>query len=97
MSVVEYNRERIIEFCSRKFMALIISDIKIKWPGAILYVPPANVVELRVFHDDANLSDIVDIVLRNNPNWNRERFLHGRYGFFINCTMEHPREEDVLV
>lgn len=97
MSIVEFNRERIIIFCSQEYIKAIVNEIKWLWRDAVVYVTPANVIDIKVYGDDANISDIVDIVLKHNPKWGRDAFLKGRYGFFISCATQKNDLEDIVL
>lgn len=97
MCVVEFNRERIENFCAGEKMKPILTEIKWLWRNAIIYAQPANVIDIKIYGDDVNISDIVDIVLKHNPGWERDAFLRGRYGFFISCTEIKNELEDIVL
>lgn len=74
----------------------IVEGIKEMYLGAIVFVDPGNAIEIKVNHQDANVSDICDLVTKIRPDWDRERFLHGRYGYFVDYSSDIPTGESYV-
>lgn len=92
-----YNEEQIIQFCLKDDIRLILNEIKWLWRDAIVYSTPSNIIEIRVYGDDVNISQIWDIIIKHHHEWNRDSFMKGRYGFFITCTDRKFEKGDILL
>lgn len=74
----------------------IVKALKINYPTATIYINQGNVIEVLVKYEGSNITDICDVVSKVCPSWDRERFLHGRYGFFVDYTDDEPAEDSYI-
>ena len=97
MAFVNYSADRIREFCQREDIQKLINSIKEKWNGVVVYTTPSNIMELKVFHEEANISDIFDLVKVVHPEYTMDGFYKGRYGYFVEITTYEPEEDDLIL